>query len=141
MTTSGNEGKRCKHIKANGEPCLAYAIEGSDYCYWHDPATAAQRSEANQRGGRNSRRVRYIPSEAGDVAIQTPGDVLTVLENELNTVLQFDPSLARARTVGFLVGHALKALEVAELATRIEALEAATFGERSANNVRHTVTA
>lgn len=137
MTTSSNVANRCKHTKANGEPCLAYAIEGSDFCYWHAPETAAQRADANKRGGRNSRRIRHIPGAAGDVALQTAGDVLQVLEDELNAVLQLDPSLARARTVGYLAAHALKALEIAEFQARLEALEQSVHGERISNNGRY----
>lgn len=118
MTTSTNS-KRCKHIKANGEPCLAYAIDGDDFCFWHSDRTRAEREASAQRGGRNSRRIRHLPAAAGDVAIQTPGDVLQVLEDELNTVLQLDASLARARTVGYLLSFAMKAFELAEQHERL----------------------
>ena len=30
---------RCKAIKTNGVPCKARRLDGSDFCYAHDPAT------------------------------------------------------------------------------------------------------
>lgn len=134
MTTIGNT-RRCAHVKSDGERCLAYALKDSEFCYMHDPATAADRAESRRRGGRNSKRqIRYAPSEPGSIAIQTPGDVLQVLEDELNILLELEPSIARARTVGYLCAHALKALEVAELEQRLEALESAVFSEKATNS-------
>lgn len=128
MTSKGTRA-RCQHVKANGEQCLSFALPGSQYCFWHDPARAADRAAARKKGGENRRRtVRHLPGEPAPIALQTPGDVLQALEDELNTIAALEPSLARARTIGYLLGFALKALEVAELAARVEALETATFG-------------
>src|SRR5206468_2256631 len=33
----------CVGVKPDGEPCGARAMRGSDFCYWHDPATEEER--------------------------------------------------------------------------------------------------
>ncbi len=35
-----------------GQPCRGYAIEGSRYCFAHDPAKAAERAQARIKGGK-----------------------------------------------------------------------------------------
>ena len=45
MTTTG---KRCKEKNRRGEPCGAYVVRGSEYCYWHDPTKAEGWVEARR---------------------------------------------------------------------------------------------
>ncbi len=121
----------CQHTKKNGQPCGAYALRGSAYCFSHDPASAAQRAESRSRGGK-ARHGRTLtrPAESAPAVLQTPGDMLAVLEGELNAVLGLETSLHRARTVAALVGVALKTLELNELAAlaeRMAALENAVY--------------
>ena len=57
--------------------------------------------------------------------LKTAQDVLGCLEEQLNLVRQ-EPeagTLEKARAVGYLAGIALKAVEVADLSGRVEALE------------------
>jgi ribosome modulation factor len=57
--------------------------------------------------------------------LKTARDVLALLEEQINAVRN-EPlagSLEKARTVGYLAGIALKAVEVADLAGRVEAVE------------------
>jgi hypothetical protein len=58
--------------------------------------------------------------------LRTAADVLAVLEEQVAAV-RSDPHagpLERARTVGYLAGVTLKAIEAGNLAARLEALEA-----------------
>lgn len=41
----------CVSTRRDGQPCTVQALPGSDYCFAHDPARAAQRAEARRRGG------------------------------------------------------------------------------------------
>lgn len=64
-----------------------------------------------------------IPTE---FRLKTAADVLALLQEQVN-VVRADVeagSLEKARTVGFLAGVALKAIEAGNLAARIESLEA-----------------
>jgi len=129
MTTTGN-ARQCEHTRPDGTRCQSAPMHGSRFCFWHDPAKAAERATARSKGGkaRHGRAIRHIPGEDGDIALQTAGDILGLLEREINAVLRLEPGHRRARTIGYLAGIGLRALETSELAARIEALEAATFG-------------
>ncbi len=57
--------------------------------------------------------------------LKTAQDVLALLEEQVNAVRE-EPeagTLEKARAVGYLAGIALKAVEVADLSGRVEALE------------------
>ena len=57
--------------------------------------------------------------------LKTAYDVLTLIEEQVNAVRE-EPeagTLEKARAVGYLAGIALKAVEVADLSGRVEALE------------------
>jgi len=97
-------------------------MTGSDYCFMHDPARAADRARARKKGGVNRRRS-GAAADGGPVELRSADDVLTVLERAMNDVLCMENSATRARTIGYLCGAALKALEVGEVEDRLEALE------------------
>jgi hypothetical protein len=66
--------------------------------------------------------------------LKTAWDVLALLEEQLNAVRE-EPdagTLEKARTVGYLAGISLKAVEVADLSGRVEALEQVLKGRRRA---------
>ena len=127
MTTTG---KRCKEKNRRGEPCGAYVVRGSEYCYWHDPTKAKERAVARARGGyaRHGRNV----GRAGKpelVEIREMADVVTLLETTINDVLNLENSLQRARTIATLANVVIKALEFAALEARVCALEAVIKSE------------
>ena len=64
-----------------------------------------------------------VPADRVPVAV--PADVLAVLAEQVNAV-RADPSadpVERARTLGFLAGIALRAMEQGETRARLESLE------------------
>ena len=65
------------------------------------------------------------PAAAAPVPLDQPADVLAVLAEQVNAVradATADPN-ERARTLGFLAGLALRAMEGRDLAARLEAVE------------------
>ena len=70
--------------------------------------------------------MRIVSAEpVAPVPVEHPGDVLAVLAEQINAVradAQSDP-IESARTVGFLAGVALRAMEANGLAERLEAVE------------------
>ena len=121
MTTN-----KCQAITQNGTPCQAYAAAGSDYCFHHDPAQAAERRVARSKGGR-ARHGRHLApvGQAAPLTLDTTADVATLLQRTINDTLQLENSLQRARTLGYLAGLFLKALDMAVLEQQIAALERA----------------
>jgi hypothetical protein len=64
--------------------------------------------------------------------LKTAADVLTLLEEQVGAV-RADESLAtveRARTIGYLAGVSLKAIEVGDLAARLESVESVLKARR-----------
>ena len=64
--------------------------------------------------------------------LKTAADVLALLEEQVGAV-RGDTTLAtveRARTIGYLAGVSLKAIEAGDLAARLEAVEATLKGRR-----------
>ena len=133
----------CVSKNRRGLPCRAPVLEGCDRCYWHHPGKAAERKAAQSRGGRARHGRRMGAGTSGPVEIKNVADVIRVLTMAINDARDLETSVQRARTLGYLAGVALRAVEVGGLEERVAALEAmlrrrpagdAQFGIRS---VRH----
>jgi len=123
MTT----GNRCEAVKANGEPCGAFAVRGSRFCFAHCPERAQERRAAQSRGGRA--RHRRVLQDGDRVHLETVADVVAVLESALGELVTLEPSVAKSRAVGYLCGQAVRALELSDIEARVAALEAAQGGQ------------
>jgi hypothetical protein len=51
---------RCTAIKPNGERCKGRAIQGSEWCWNHDPAYAGEHRRHGSRGGKRGGRGRPV---------------------------------------------------------------------------------
>ena len=116
--------RRCEAITKLGQPCGAYAGDGSTFCFWHDPARVEERRQARAKGGR-ARHGRAIGpvDHVAPVVIEIPGDTLRILTEAINDVRALENSVARSRALGYLCGVVIKAFEVTELEGRMQALE------------------
>lgn len=122
----------CKGTTKYGKPCGGFAVRGSAYCYIHDPAKAAERAKARQKGGRARHgRTGIEPSEQEQIDELTSENVLKVLTIAVNDCLKLERSLARSRTLASIAATAIKAIEATELEARIAALEAIQLNNRS----------
>ena len=65
------------------------------------------------------------PSVPVEFRLETAGDVIALIENQVQAVLDETDAgaLEKARTIGYLAGVSLKAIECGNLAARLEALE------------------
>lgn len=119
----------CKAVKADGSPCKARRVSGSDYCYYHDPKLAAKRNQSRSAGGlaRHGRKIGTIaPEFDSDIKIDSLDDVKLLLAREIAHVLTLEKSLSRARTMGYLLNIAagiIKDSQMLELENRINDLE------------------
>lgn len=126
MESSTASAQMCKATTKAGDPCSAYAQKDSDYCYMHDPSKAVERHKAQVKGGkaRQGRKLIELPPADGRVEINQAGDVLPVLERELNALLSgVEVSVSRARAVAYLCKGVIEAYKVTELEERMEAVE------------------
>ena len=112
---------KCRASNKRGEPC-GMAPGASGWCFAHDPARGRERAKARKKGGRN-RRAPKIGSQPEEVRLRSVDAVQVLLERTVADTLAQENSAQRSRTLGYLVGMALKALEVGELEERLTILE------------------
>lgn len=124
MDTTTGKQERCKGKNRDGAPCGSWAVNGSEFCIAHDPPSAGRIAAARRKGGaaRHGREI-GATGDAERVTLAGPGDVLRVIESEVNTLLQLETSISRARAVGYLCGVFVATWESSELEGRLSALE------------------
>jgi hypothetical protein len=112
---------RCTAIKPNGERCKGRAIEGSEWCWNHDPAHADKHRRHGSKGGKRGGRGRPVAELAR---------LGTRFEELADMVLRGEVDRADGAVAGQLLNGAracmrdgLKAKEVEELEQRLEELE------------------
>ncbi len=108
------------------EPCTAHAREGSSFCFFHDPnVSQEEKRSAQSKGGQGNKRVGLVGDVSPSVTLREVEDVLTLLEMAVNDLRcgRIDTKLSNG--LGYLAGHAMKAMELSQLEKRIKVLEAA----------------
>ena len=120
-------------------PCAAAAQEGTQWCWWHDPAKEDERREASSRGGRAPRG----PVDLSDVLQEGPKSLRTLEavaaanESVIGGVLSGRISLDRGRVMinGFrLQAQVLESIDAAKIRQELDELRAAVKrieGERA----------
>ena len=122
------EANTCRHIKDDGRPCRAVRLHGSDYCFFHDPTKAAERTAARRTGGLHGRAA-VLPPDTPSRSVKTAADVIDLLSETINQVRvrAVDPRVGNC--VGYLAGIILKAVEQGDMEERLAALEAIIAGQ------------
>jgi hypothetical protein len=114
--------KRCKFVKPNGEQCQSWAINGSDYCFWH--SSKKKGKAASSKGGRQGKRKVVDKS---DLSLRSLNEVVELLELTINEVRTGKIDVRIANSVGYLGGILIKALENSDLDERLSKLEQKVF--------------
>jgi hypothetical protein len=115
--------RACKAIKEDGSRCQAAPLQDGDFCLMHSPEHAEEMAEARRLGGLRRRREKAVSGAYDFEGLADVGQVQRLLEIAALDTLSLENSVTRSRTLAYLAQVALKALEVGELAERIEALE------------------
>lgn len=114
--------KQCEFIKQNGEQCGAYAGENSVYCISHNPEMQDVKRAAVQKGGA-AENYQKLNLELTPFTIDSPSDVSSAVVQTINELRSGKVPPKIANTIGYLLGIALKAFEVAEIDRKIEAID------------------
>src|SRR5437879_2999402 len=96
--------------KSNGRRCQAMAMDGSSYCFFHDPATETARKAAQRQGGQANGPA-VLPADAADVPLDSGKDVSAFLAETINQVRKGQISPKIASTLGYLSSLLTKALD------------------------------
>jgi hypothetical protein len=121
--------RACKAIKEDGSRCQAAPLQDSDFCLFHSPDHAKEAAEARRLGGLRRRKEKTVAGAYDIDGLDDVPKIRRLLEIAVFDTLALENSVARSRTLAYLAQIALKALEVGEFETRLEALEA-TMGPR-----------
>jgi len=121
--------KPCQAVKPDGSRCQAAALPGRDFCFFHDPAKADERREAQSLGGQQNR-MKTLDASAPDVEIEDCQDVVRLISETINQVRkgQIDPRVANA--VGYLANVLIRAVEQGDMEKRLDDLEAVVKTKR-----------
>jgi hypothetical protein len=121
---------KCSGITRDGGRCKGVAIDGSPYCYAHDPERAEERRRNASRGGKRGGRGRGFRT-SGEIP-EVKAAILELVED----VLEGNVERSSAAVVGNLYNTLLRAVEVErriketeDLERRIAALEDRQDGE------------
>jgi hypothetical protein len=112
----------CGKTKRDGQRCQAMAMEGSRYCFFHNPAMQKSRKAAQRRGGQAKGPV-VLPAEAADLPLHSGKDVAVFLAETINQVRKGRLSPKIASTIGYLTGLLRKALETSDIEERLARVE------------------
>ena len=110
----------CKFVNETGERCQAFALKGSDYCWFHDPIKVQQRIEACKKGGKAGMR-KILPES--NVKIRSLTDIVHLLESTINDVRTGQLDVGVANSVAYLSGVLRQVMEQEFLERRVESLE------------------
>jgi hypothetical protein len=113
---------KCKQIKDDGTPCGAFAMQGTEFCFFHNPdIDEAEKKDAQTKGGANRALVNKESLPA--IPIKAPSDAITLLNDTIDKVRSGKLDIRVANCIDVLTGHLLKAFEVAELTSKVEFIE------------------
>lgn len=119
MKTGNNQ---CTGKTSDGKRCRASAVSGSDFCFFHDPAKAAERRAAQSSGG-SQNRMKTLAADTPDMKVEDCRDVVRLIGETINQVRkgELDPRVANA--VGYLANVLVKAVQQGDMEERIAELE------------------
>ncbi|PIR96305.1 MAG: hypothetical protein COT92_01895 [Candidatus Doudnabacteria bacterium CG10_big_fil_rev_8_21_14_0_10_42_18] len=95
---------------------------GSKFCFTHNPDTKELKRAAVIKGGKMSKKSRSL---FPPVILTQPKDVVALLAATINEVRGGSMELRIANCIGYLSGHLIKAIEIADLGERVSKLEEA----------------
>ncbi|MDP9370769.1 MAG: hypothetical protein M3Q03_21290 [Chloroflexota bacterium] len=124
--------RQCKGANAAGQRCDAKPVRPSGWCYWHDPALEAERTEGRRKGGaarsNKARAKKALPAQA-----LTLQELQGVLSFTLKATLagKIEPGVANA--VANVARTMTTVAQAGEIEERLRELEAAAeLGGKSA---------
>jgi|SRR5215218_8737959 hypothetical protein len=125
---------QCRAITQTGKPCSGTPRPGTGFCWFHDPALAAQRADGRRRGGHNSaKEQRARKALAGGFKdVQTAQAVMLQVLARLYRG-DFDPGLAVAMaSVARAIDALAKTTAAAAMEEQLAAMrqQIAVLGER-----------
>lgn len=102
---------RCIHKTKENRQCKAYALQGREFCFTHDPSTAEARIVAVRKGG-HSPKIRRPGKPLKRLSVRRPSEMIVLLEDTINRVRTDPMTPQQATCIGSLVSLAIRASEM-----------------------------
>jgi len=117
---------QCEFKKADGQRCRASALTGSKLCFFHDPAEAAKRKEAQSAGGLASSEGRstWEWEHVEPMALDTLEDVVQLIIEQLSELRGLQPSPRKGTAIFYGIGLLVKLYELLVLERKLAEMEA-----------------
>lgn len=113
---------KCKFIKENGSNCQGNSINGSQYCFTHDPNKTEERNLAVRKGGLAPKRL--LLQNEDEIELVSAADAKIFLGKVINCVWRGEiPATPIANTLGFLIRCFLDAHQASDFQDKLDDLE------------------
>jgi len=113
---------KCEFIKPDGIKCDAWAMNGSEFCYFHNPDISdEEKREAQSNGGKIKALILKEPLP--ELALTEPADAVLLIADTISGVRAGTLDIRTANCLGFLSDKLLKAFEVSKINDRVEIIE------------------
>lgn len=116
--------RQCEAISEGGEQCRAQPMRDANFCFWHDPATRQDATEARRLGGMRRRREATVAGAYELDGLSDVGGLRRVLDIVTADMLSLENTIARGRVLLAVVQSGARLLEVGAFEERLAALEA-----------------
>jgi hypothetical protein len=116
--------RACKYPKESRQPCQAPPMLDSDFCFWHDPAHAAEAAQARKLGGQRRRRESALAGAYDLGELTRIEELQRLLQIAAYDTLSLENSVQRNRALASYVPIGSGLIEKGELADKVRAIEA-----------------
>lgn len=119
-----SQAPKCRHISPSGASCLAYAVNGQPYCFYHDPRpeAIAKRQKALMKGAKRQRSCDGL-STREPRSLATMQDLKAALDELFNAGMSGQLSTSRISALASVANSLCKIIEGSDLEARIKAIE------------------
>lgn len=120
-TRSDAKRPKCQGTRKDGEPCGAFALPGSPWCFAHNPGQDERRAAARQKGGRNSSKLARLQAALPPALRELYGTLVEALGQVHEGALP----PGRAQAMAALARTIVSVLQAGDLEARMVEVEQA----------------
>ncbi len=116
---------QCAAKTKTGSACKAVPINGSRFCFFHDPKKKTALKSATSKGGKNRcfpKTVKSLEGDVPDVEIVSARDIITLLSETISQVRRGDIDPRVANAINQCANVILRAREQSVIDERINQL-------------------
>lgn len=116
------EQNKCIYISEDEISCKAFAIADSGFCLSHDPTKKQARVERAKKGG-EADSYQSLDLSLQPLQVTNAGDIVIASVQLINEIREGKLPPKIANSIGYLLGIALKAIEISDVEKRVETIE------------------